>query len=334
MVGNVVYIDQHNKLIMDYETKTWNGVALLLSIVLFLVVIIVLITRFFMELRDTMLFKPIDKHIYDPVENYEEHMVDGRINTWYFDRNNREQKVVDNTTGNNTGKVIMFLHGNLGNISHREYMIHLTRLLGVDLFMIDYSGYGKSKGIASVNNMRRDALRAFDYLNQKYDNDNIILWSESIGSVPASYIVSLRKARILCMMCGISSFKKIKDDKGNINGGIISFVGDYMLKNVDRFKNCDLLSETQTPVFFVHSRDDRLVPYACAIENMENVPEHLCRGVVEIKGGHSTPHVTMEELREILNIMGLATRNESELEKWLEYMKTCSHALEFYAIDV
>ena len=46
----------------------------------------------------------------------------------------------------NARGVILFCHGNAGNISHRLESIRIFNQLGLDVFIFDYQGYGQSEG--------------------------------------------------------------------------------------------------------------------------------------------------------------------------------------------
>ena len=56
-----------------------------------------------------------------------------QLHGWYIPQQPSEQ-------------VLLFFHGNAGNISHRRDSIELFHRLGLSVFIIDYRGYGKSKG--------------------------------------------------------------------------------------------------------------------------------------------------------------------------------------------
>ncbi|OIP53501.1 MAG: hypothetical protein AUK54_08835 [Helicobacteraceae bacterium CG2_30_36_10] len=48
---------------------------------------------------------------------------------------------------------LLFLHGNAGNISHRLESIKIFNSLGMNVFIFDYRGYGKSKRSADEQNL-------------------------------------------------------------------------------------------------------------------------------------------------------------------------------------
>ena len=58
--------------------------------------------------------------------------------------------------------VILFCHGNAGNISHRLDNIRLLLEQGLQVFIFDYRGYGQSHGRPSEKGLYRDGLAAYD----------------------------------------------------------------------------------------------------------------------------------------------------------------------------
>ena len=63
--------------------------------------------------------------------------------------------------------VILFCHGNGGNISHRIDSIQIFNSLGFSVFIFDYQGYGLSEGKPSEQGTYLDASAAWEYLIQK-----------------------------------------------------------------------------------------------------------------------------------------------------------------------
>ena len=60
--------------------------------------------------------------------------------------------------------VLLFFHGNAGNISGRIDLVRILMETGMDVFIFDYRGYGKSEGRVSEEGTYMDAIGAFDYL--------------------------------------------------------------------------------------------------------------------------------------------------------------------------
>jgi fermentation-respiration switch protein FrsA (DUF1100 family) len=68
----------------------------------------------------------------------------------------------------NPSAVVLFTHGNGGNLTHRAERIRLlTRRLGVTVLAFDYRGYGRSEGDPSEAGLYADARAARKFLAAK-----------------------------------------------------------------------------------------------------------------------------------------------------------------------
>ena len=83
--------------------------------------------------------------------------------------------------------VILFCHGNAGNISHRLFNVELLLKHGLQVFIFDYRGYGKSSGRPSEKGLYKDGLAAYDYLiNERHIlPEQIIMFGRSLGAAVA-----------------------------------------------------------------------------------------------------------------------------------------------------
>lgn len=61
-------------------------------------------------------------------------------------------------------QVLLFFHGNAGNISHRRASLAIFHRLGLAVLILDYRGYGRSQGRPSEAGLYQDAAAAWDYL--------------------------------------------------------------------------------------------------------------------------------------------------------------------------
>lgn len=303
-----------------------NGWYVLIACLVCVIFVVVVVFWLFAEVRDGILFRPIRTGIVEPTESYRDEMIEvvegsrvDRVHTRWFERG--------------YSNVLLFLHGNSGCLSNRHYVVELTRLARCDLVLVDYRGYGQSSGDASLDNMRRDALCVFDRVAQKYTQEKIIVMSESIGSVSASYLVSLRSPRILVMLCGLSSFRTIYREYQK-KTKVLEIASQLALRNIDRVPNSTMLSRTLCPVLYIHSREDRLVPYCCAEENHQETPSQFQRGIITIEGGHASPSFTREQLREVLEGVGLDPNRADEMDEWRRMMMSVEKAPDFYIVDI
>ena len=105
---------------------------------------------------------------------------------------------------------IIFAHGNAGNMSDRLFKIKFFYDLGLNVFIFDYRGYGKSEGKPSEAGIYLDAQGAYDYLQSqgRVDMKNIILYGASIGGTVVIDLATHRNAALLVVE---SSFTNAQD---------------------------------------------------------------------------------------------------------------------------
>ena len=86
--------------------------------------------------------------------------------------------------------VILYFHGNAGDLSRWGLIGERFVALNYDVFIIDYRTYGKSKGKLSEVGFYKDAQYCYDYLLKHYSEDKITLYGRSLGTGLASYLSS------------------------------------------------------------------------------------------------------------------------------------------------
>ena len=159
---------------------------------------------------------------------------------------------------NKTKGVILYLHGNRGNINFGIYQTRSMRGLGYDLFIPDYRSYGKTEGkIQSEKQLYSDIQKAYDYLKQSYDESQIILVGYSLGTGMASYLASTNKPKELILVAPFTSLTDIKNK-------YLWFFPDFLLKFKLPVKK--FLQKVECPVTIVHGTEDRIVDYAFSEE--------------------------------------------------------------------
>ncbi len=79
--------------------------------------------------------------------------------------------------------VVLFCHGNAGNISHRMENLWHFRKLGLAVLIFDYRGYGRSEGRASEEGTYHDARGALAWLRQRgWKFERMIYFGRSLGA--------------------------------------------------------------------------------------------------------------------------------------------------------
>ena len=156
------------------------------------------------------------------------------------------------------GPVILFCHGNAGNISHR--LDQISRLLGKNLqvFIFDYRGYGKSVGSPSEKGIYVDGMAAYDYLVTKegLSPDNIVLYGHSLGAAVAVEVALRRKVKSLILESAFTSTREMAKTML-----LFRFLSPFLPA---RYNTLEKLPRIRVPVLIVHGEADEIVPFSMA----------------------------------------------------------------------
>ena len=84
--------------------------------------------------------------------------------------------------------VILFFHGNKGNLQRWGSIVPYLLEYNYEVFVIDYRGYGKSTGSFDEGNMYQDAQTAYDHLKKQYAEGQIVVYGRSMGATFATHV--------------------------------------------------------------------------------------------------------------------------------------------------
>ena len=103
--------------------------------------------------------------------------------------------------------MLLFCHGNAGNISHRLESVEVFHRLGLSVLLFDYRGYGQSTGRPSENGLYRDGEAAWRYLRQtrRVDSLDVILYGRSLGGAVATYLAAQHRSGALIVESAFTS---------------------------------------------------------------------------------------------------------------------------------
>jgi uncharacterized protein len=106
--------------------------------------------------------------------------------------------------------VILFCHGNAGNVTHRADILENLHSLSASVLIFDYRGYGRSQGKPSEKGVLADtrAARAWLAKRENIKESDIIVMGESLGGAVAVDLAAKDGAKGLVL---ISTFSSIKD---------------------------------------------------------------------------------------------------------------------------
>ena len=175
--------------------------------------------------------------------------------------------------------VLLFCHGNAGNIAHRLDSIRLFHELGLSVLIFDYRGYGRSSGRPTEQGTYLDGDAAWDYLVEKRGilPTQIILFGRSLGAAIAADLASRQGAGAVILE---SAFTSVPDIAATLYPWLpVRWLSRY------RYDTEKKLAGIHHPVLIVHSRDDEIIPFA----NGERLfaAAHEPKQLLELQGGHN-----------------------------------------------
>jgi uncharacterized protein len=181
--------------------------------------------------------------------------------------------------------VILFCHGNGGNIGNRVSYLPIFRDLGLSTFLFDYRGYGKSEGKPTEAGTYADVEAAWQYLTQerKISPKKIIIYGESLGGAIGAYIAQLTSQDLKNNAGGLvlaSTFTSISDRASELYPFLpIRLLSRFSYNSIER------LPSIKIPVLIIHSTEDEIIPFTHGDRNFQaaNQPKKL----IKLRGDHN-----------------------------------------------
>ena len=180
--------------------------------------------------------------------------------------------------------MILFCHGNGGNISHRLESIQILHQLGLDVFIFDYRGYGQSEGKPTEQGTYQDAEAAWQYLTEErqVNPNEVIIFGRSLGGAVAAWLAQSNTPGALILE---STFTSLPD----IAGKLYPYVPVRLLLRF-HYNTAEYLGRVNCPVLIVHSRNDEIMPFGHGRRLFEMAKEP--KEFLEITGTHNEGFIT------------------------------------------
>ncbi len=153
----------------------------------------------------------------------------------------------------NSKGVIYYFKGNTRSVKGWSKFAKDFISKGYDFFVMDYRGFGKSKGKRNERLMYKDALLGYRYLKKHYNEKNIVIYGRSIGSGFATYTASKTNAKMLILDSPYLSFRYIAYRYAPI------FPHKWILKY--QIRTDKYIAQVQVPIYILHGAKDRLIPF-------------------------------------------------------------------------
>ncbi len=157
----------------------------------------------------------------------------------------------------NLSQTVLVCHGNAGNIGDRlDRATFFHRILGVDVFLFDYRGFGRSDGRPSEEGTYLDAVAAFRYLTETRGiaSERVVLFGESLGAAVAIELALRESAAALVLEAPFTSI-------AGMARVAYPFLTPFLSLVRTRYDNLRKIPDVSLPLLVFHGRRDPVVPF-------------------------------------------------------------------------
>ena len=150
--------------------------------------------------------------------------------------------------------VVFYLHGNAGNLASWFVNADFYRRANVDLFMIDYRGYGTSSGrITSQAQLEADVRAAWAAVAPRYAGKRVVLFGRSLGSGLAVSLAAELQPDLTVLVSPYTSLRALAAEHF-----------PWVPTRVMRYPMAtdELIARVRSPLLLLHGERDTLIPPA------------------------------------------------------------------------
>jgi len=151
--------------------------------------------------------------------------------------------------------VILWCHGNAGNVSHRLENLRYLYAQGLSIFLFDYRGFGRSQDLRpNEEGLYQDAQGAYDYLTRQrmVRPERIVIFGRSLGAAVAADLAVLKPAAGLILESSFPSIEAVA--KIHYGGFPVHWLLGAEFRLIDRLPHLSL------PKLIMHGDRDDIVP--------------------------------------------------------------------------
>ncbi len=150
-------------------------------------------------------------------------------------------------------RAVLFFHGNAGNAADRlDRARILNERFGLDVFLVDYRGYGLSTGSPSEDGLARDARAVLGAARERgFAPDRIVLFGESLGSAVAARLAFEAPVGAVILETPFLSVPAM----ARVH---YPFVPAFLVRS--RFDNASRVGSIAAPKLFLVAERDEIVP--------------------------------------------------------------------------
>lgn len=183
--------------------------------------------------------------------------------------------------------VVLFLHGNAGNIGHRIGTLDMLHAAGAATLIVEYRGFGESTGRPSETGTYRDAEAAWHWLTQErgIEPARLVIFGRSLGAAVAAWLAARVEPAGLVLESAFTS-------AADLGAHHYPWVPVRWLIRF-RYDTATHLERVRCPTLLAHARGDEIVPFSHAERLAAMRPPVV--DLVVLEGGHNDAMMISEQ---------------------------------------
>ena len=192
--------------------------------------------------------------------------------------------------------VILYYHGNAGDLSRWGEIVSPFTDLNYDVLAMDYRTYGKSTGKISEKVLYQDAKLFYEHLLKKYNENEIIVYGRSLGTGIATNVASVVDCKLLILETPFYSLMDVASER-------FPFLPTKLFLKY-KIPSFEHIQHVNVPIYVFHGTSDEVVSYESGKKLFEAIPHTNKRMFTIENGAHNNLDEFdeyWENLKKILN---------------------------------
>ena len=152
--------------------------------------------------------------------------------------------------------LIIWFHGNGGNITNRAPMAAEFARRGISVFLPEWRGYGRSEGRPTEAGLYHDATAAWEHAVKTlgWNPSTIVVYGESLGGPYAAFVASRRQVAAAVIE---NSFSSLADLGNTLYAPLpVGWTAPGAMATTR------WLNQSGVPVLVMHGRRDQVIPFS------------------------------------------------------------------------
>lgn len=153
--------------------------------------------------------------------------------------------------------ILIYFHGNAGNIYHRFNDAQMLYKMGLNVLLVSYRGYAKSSGKPSEKGIYKDGEAALKFVRDRlnYKLEDIFIYGRSLGTTVAVHLAQHQPLKGVILITPLTSGKEMTKAMGL---GAFKFIAGNSYNSYEKITNLN------SSLLIIAGDKDEITPYYMA----------------------------------------------------------------------